>query len=228
MLRWAAVIVVLSGCVRALPEPEMEARCEDGLARHCLDLGLARLGRQNIAGAVRAFERGCARSSVQACSQLDVLHGRAWLSVPAMQRSLEQLTPACAGGDAVACALERELRGNIAQVQDEIDRADAALADAVAVDPVTCDGKAGGLKKEELRTVIERRSVDVRACYEALLWSGVLIDIDVTLAWRIGEDGQVISASVAKDTRPESGVAPCIRRAVLSWRFPRPRCGVTA
>jgi hypothetical protein len=59
------------------------------------------------------------------------------------------------------------------------------------------------------------------------MWRGRVGTIDVTMAWQIGSEGQVKRATIERDTLPESGVAQCVRGAVLSWRFPPPRCGVT-
>lgn len=227
-LRWLLALAVFLGCVRALPESELEARCEEGLAQYCLDLGLARLDQGDVARAVRWLDRGCGSGDPLACGQLRALHGTAWASVPALGRSLTRVEPACSRGDATACELARELQGRLEVLQDQEARAHATLVQALPKAPskAECDGgQAGGLKKDEIKPVIARHSVDVRACYEEWMWRGKDAAIDVTVTWQIGPGGQVTSATITRDTLPASGVARCVHRAVLSWRFPPPRCG---
>lgn len=227
-LRWLLALAVLPGCWRALPEPELQARCEDGLGRYCLDLGLARLDQGDVARAVRWLDRGCGSGDPLACGQLRALHGTAWASVPALGRSLTRVEPACSRGDATACELARELKERVATLRDQEARADAAFTQTLPKAPskAECEGgAAGGLARGDVQTVIRRHTVDVRACYEEWMWRGKDAAIDVTVTWQIGPEGQVTSATITRDTLPASGVARCVHRAVLSWRFPPPRCG---
>lgn len=227
MIRWAAVMVVLSGCVRALPEPEMEARCEEGLSRYCLDLGFVRVERLDVDGALLWFDRACAAGDDRGCQQSRRIHGTAWASWRAMEWPLALAGASCARGSAAACGLGRELMDRIETLRAQETREDASFFEEVLKQrtAAVCTDKRGLLEKEVIQEVIRRHRLDIRACYEAELWRVEPFDARVRLRWSIEGDGHVSDVEIVEDTTPIHAVATCARESVRTWRFPPTKCG---
>jgi len=113
---------------------------------------------------------------------------------------------ACALGSSAAC----ERRDRLA-AQDE-----AALC---------VPGEGQGLDREEIKKVISLHTDAITDCYQVRMADEHGPKIDVSMAWVIGPDGNVSSATITKDTHPALGTGECVKAQVLRWRFPCPHGG---
>lgn len=90
-----------------------------------------------------------------------------------------------------------------------------------ASDTTNRAGETGGLTADQIRGVIQANIDQVQACYERALVRDATAAGRVTVAFVIGPDGSVSDAAIS-DNALDRPAGECIRRAVLSWRYPRP------
>jgi hypothetical protein len=82
-----------------------------------------------------------------------------------------------------------------------------------------------GLERDVIMQVIRAHQHEVKFCYEKALQEKPRLGGKVAMAWTIGPDGRVASASIEDDTVPDPSVARCVRDRVLTWVFPPPEGG---
>lgn len=84
---------------------------------------------------------------------------------------------------------------------------------------------SGSLDKSLIQAVIKRNRQQIRSCYE-LTRNPQLIG-KVAIAFVIGPDGKVQSASVAQSTAGNAALEQCVVARVKTWVFPKPTGGGT-
>jgi len=83
----------------------------------------------------------------------------------------------------------------------------------------------GELSTEEIRQVMRANLDSVRRCYEPELLKRPDLAGKVVVEFTIGADGAVTTTRIASDTMQLPVVGECLRAAISSWRFPKPRNG---
>ncbi len=83
-----------------------------------------------------------------------------------------------------------------------------------------------GLTKDEVGEVIHRHLSEVRYCYESAMLRTPDIEGKLMVAFTIGGNGSVKTASAKSSTLPDPRLDDCIIRRLMSWKFPNPRGGV--
>jgi hypothetical protein len=79
----------------------------------------------------------------------------------------------------------------------------------------------GGLKSEQVRSVVASHAGALRACYEIEAQKNPDLRGGVTVAWEIDEGGVVTNASVSSRLGANERLEACILRQVRSWQFPK-------
>lgn len=83
----------------------------------------------------------------------------------------------------------------------------------------------GGLDKDVILKVISDGTGQVRYCYESELQKHRNLAGKVTVAFKIGPEGDVTEAEVAENTTGNQAVASCVIGRVKRWAFPKPLGG---
>ncbi len=86
----------------------------------------------------------------------------------------------------------------------------------------------GSIDKEAIRRVIRRNRRAIKACYELALNRNKNLYGKLVLKWSIIEKGKAIKASVVSNTLNDREVANCIKRKLVTWRFPEPPANTEA
>lgn len=191
-----------------LPAPgTLQVLCAQGQVARCTELADFEWGRGDAATELWALGRACELGDDRSCvwQAARLAWGRG--APKDLEKALALLNAACRR-DQVACNWQREL---------------TRARPAFECTPVPGDG----LNKEEIKAAIDTQVDEARSCYEAALREESAVELDVTLAWRIGAGGGVETVSIVKDTAPSSRVADCMRERVGAWRFPCPHGGGT-
>ena len=92
----------------------------------------------------------------------------------------------------------------------------------LAICQLAADTPRQALDPAELRDVVRAGSDDVRACYTEHP-SEADADSYPKIAFTIGGTGDVIEVELSN--MGSSARAECVRRVILSWKFPAPRGG---
>lgn len=91
-------------------------------------------------------------------------------------------------------------------------------------DPWSCSGEVA---VADIRRVIAENQAAVRSCYERQLRNNNLLQGEVKLQVRIGNDGKVTATRTGGDLR-DSDVRTCIQNVAKNWTFPAPSGGTCA
>ena len=84
----------------------------------------------------------------------------------------------------------------------------------------------GRMPPEIIQRVVRQNFGRFRGCYESALRTNPNLEGRVTVAFVIGSDGAVGSASNAGSTLPDSAVVACVVRSFYGLSFPQPDGGV--
>jgi hypothetical protein len=87
---------------------------------------------------------------------------------------------------------------------------------------------AGSLDKDIIRRIVRAHLGEVRSCYSKGLAKDPTLAGKVTIAFTIGPDGNVTTASVGDDTLSDATVGTCIAKRAKAWKFPKPIGGGVA
>jgi outer membrane biosynthesis protein TonB len=93
-----------------------------------------------------------------------------------------------------------------------------------AGDPWEC---AGDLAPAEIRRVLGQEQGAIRACYERQLRNNNMLQGDVVLQVRIGNDGKVAATRVRGNLK-DNDVKSCMQKIAGGWSFPAPSGGTCA
>ncbi|MFZ5442505.1 MAG: AgmX/PglI C-terminal domain-containing protein [Myxococcota bacterium] len=210
-----ALGIFTAGCAHQAPAPAAGARvaltrsqlvsaCQAGEANRCREL----------AGALRfeptdALDAECGQARAAAiCTELATRFAWALGVEEDLARARTLFTDACAAGFAPAC--------------EKLGRIDARAAAERCVP----DKPGQGLARDAILEVIGLHVEEPTWCYQRMLAEPGFV-VDVTAAWTIGPEGNVLEARTVKDTQPEKQVGECVRAHILQWRFPCPAGGGT-
>lgn len=92
----------------------------------------------------------------------------------------------------------------------------AALGALVAAPTST---RAGPLGKDEIQAVIRANLPRFKYCYERRLVDHPALEGEVTVRFRIGDQGSVVQAMIAKTTMGDVDVETCLGRVMRTLRF---------
>ena len=102
----------------------------------------------------------------------------------------------------------------------------AALGCATSPPPArTVSGKRGSLDGKVIKGVIREHNREVRACYEIALTRQPDLAGRVLSQFTISGTGEVVEVVLKESTIDNPTVEQCVRRRVLSWKFPKPTGG---
>ena len=79
-----------------------------------------------------------------------------------------------------------------------------------------------GIDKDKITHVITTNNSQIRGCYQTALAGKPKLEGKLAVAWKIGANGEVLSASVAEDTLGDAAVADCVVERIKRWTFPKP------
>jgi hypothetical protein len=79
---------------------------------------------------------------------------------------------------------------------------------------------AGGLSPEQVDRIVQRRIGALRFCYESEAQLNPRLHGGVTVGWRIGPSGEVMSAEIEGTTMSNPRVEGCVVRQIKYWHFP--------
>lgn len=82
----------------------------------------------------------------------------------------------------------------------------------------------GDIPAAEIRSVLEERAPQIRACYEKRLRVNNLLQGSLRLQVRVGNDGKVTAARTS-GTLKDPEVSSCIQALARKWSFPPPTGG---
>jgi hypothetical protein len=85
--------------------------------------------------------------------------------------------------------------------------------------------EGGGLDRETVRRVIASYRSQVRTCYERALLTKSNLEGRISYDWRIGPDGVVITAAIAKSTLDSPNLASCVLGVIKKMVFPKAQNG---
>jgi len=80
----------------------------------------------------------------------------------------------------------------------------------------------GSIDKEAIRRVIRKNKRAIKACYELALNRNKNLYGKLVLQWSIIEKGKAIKPKVVSNSLNDKEVANCIKRKLVTWRFPEP------
>lgn len=89
------------------------------------------------------------------------------------------------------------------------------------IQPGVADVSAGGLSKEDIRRVIQRRLPEIRSCYEQSLSARPDLNGRITVGFLIQPSGGVQGARIIGDELRDGRTATCITQALSRWAFPQ-------
>lgn len=101
---------------------------------------------------------------------------------------------------------------------------------------VEADKEKQGLNSEEVSTVVNEHSAEIRNCYKKELDINPSLETKINIGFMIGPDGAVISAKPVKKNEAEKSTDPkmdrqlrrleqCVVEKIKLWKFPQPRGG---
>lgn len=93
-----------------------------------------------------------------------------------------------------------------------------------AGDPWAC---AGDIPPTEIRRVLGEESSAVRSCYERQLRNNNMLQGDIKLQVRVGNDGKVSATRVGGNLK-DADVKSCVQNVAKGWSFPAPSGGACA
>lgn len=80
----------------------------------------------------------------------------------------------------------------------------------------------GSLDKKVIKEVIHEHHREVRACYEVELVKQPELAGRVLSQFTISGTGDVVAVVLRDSTLGNSAIEECVRRRLLSWKFPKP------
>jgi hypothetical protein len=83
----------------------------------------------------------------------------------------------------------------------------------------------GSLDKKVIKEVIQEHHREVRACYEVELVKQPDLAGRVLSQFTISGTGNVVAFVVRDSTVGNPAIEDCLRRHLLTWKFPKPRGG---
>ncbi len=93
-----------------------------------------------------------------------------------------------------------------------------------AGDPWSC---AGDIPAAEIRRVLGEEQAAVRSCYERQLRNNNMLQGDIKLQVRVGNDGKVSATRVGGNLK-DADVKSCVQNVAKGWSFPAPAGGACA
>lgn len=112
------------------------------------------------------------------------------------------------------------------EVVEDSGPADAGpVKKVVAAASNVCERKCNGSASPELQNALAFRARQARRCYESALAQDPTLHGKITLALKIGSNGQACSASVASNDMDSPNVANCVVDRYRSAAFPAPKGG---
>ncbi|HEY6878640.1 MAG TPA: AgmX/PglI C-terminal domain-containing protein [Polyangiales bacterium] len=93
-----------------------------------------------------------------------------------------------------------------------------------AGDPWAC---AGDIPPADIRRVLSEQQAAVRSCYERQLRNNNMLQGDIKLQVRIGNDGKVAATRVGGNLK-DADVKSCVQNVAKNWSFPAPAGGACA
>ena len=81
----------------------------------------------------------------------------------------------------------------------------------------------GGMSREAVKKVIDQHLDEITYCYETALIANPSIMGRVVFEWKILASGRVGRVSVKSSSLNSSDIHACIRSAVKTWQFPKPK-----
>lgn len=109
--------------------------------------------------------------------------------------------------------------------EDAGNEEDAGKKVVVAAPAGGCDKKCTGTASPELQNAMAFRARQARRCYENALAQDPTLHGKITVALKIGANGQVCSASLASSDMDSANVANCVVDRYRSGVFPAPKGG---
>ncbi len=128
--------------------------------------------------------------------------------------STNVLRSAGIGGDGSVAALEA---GNTGQ-RDVVGTVSAPLARKIR-------SKGGGISREAVAKVINEHLDEISYCYESSLLANPSLMGKVVFEWKILPSGKVGEVKIKSSTLRSNEVHRCIKSAIRTWRFPKPKGG---
>lgn len=77
-----------------------------------------------------------------------------------------------------------------------------------------------GLSHSEIHKVVRSNLKDIQACYQA---NGFGLSGYLKPRFYISVQGCVFESSIAESTIPSPELAACVKKRILSWKFPKPK-----
>ena len=217
------LVVVVVGCASAVspslkppvidPTVALQTACDRGEAKSCTDLG-NHLSRWNDvphdeSRAVRTFARGCDLGWGEACASAALMF-EAGRGVPLdLREALALHARACALGYSWSCKDQRRL-AEYAELPGELTRDPRCEVPCVS----------GGLEKDDIFRVMQRRQGSVQYCYHLALDHNEGLTAHLTTKFVIDAEGGVQQIETPNATDPE--LAACVTAVLRTFRFPRP------
>lgn len=93
-----------------------------------------------------------------------------------------------------------------------------------AGDPWSC---AGDIAPAAIRRVLGEEQASVRSCYERQLRNNNMLQGDIKLQVRVGNDGKVAATRVGGNLK-DADVKSCVQNVAKNWSFPAPAGGTCA
>lgn len=81
----------------------------------------------------------------------------------------------------------------------------------------------GGMRREEVKRVIDQHMSEITNCYETALVVNPSIMGKVVFEWKILLSGKVGEVRILSSTLNSQEIHSCIQAAIRSWRFPAPK-----
>ncbi len=91
--------------------------------------------------------------------------------------------------------------------------------------PIIEEGSSGQLDIEQLRREMKNRVGALRSCYERALRRNPQLSGKLLLRFTIVPAGSITGVQLESDSLDDPDMSNCVRRLVLSWRFPAPQGG---
>lgn len=105
------------------------------------------------------------------------------------------------------------------------EKAEAGGPRIVYVPAGGCEGKCSGTSSPELEQALQIRGAQARRCYNQALAQDSSLKGHVTIAVRIGPNGNPCSAAIATNDMGSASVANCAANIFRSSQYPSPRGG---
>jgi len=84
---------------------------------------------------------------------------------------------------------------------------------------------SGLCKKKDILRVVATRQRGIQYCYEKELFRNPEVQGKVTMTWRVDPNGKTIKVGVASTTLDSKAVEGCMTRAIIRWKFAKPKSG---